>query len=70
MSKNEGSHGPQGPWAQNHKIIKVIKINGNHCFFGDAFFPEKKPPEGICDTVEKGLGPRPLGPIGPILEGP
>ena len=26
MSKNEGSHGPQGPWAQNHKIIKIIKI--------------------------------------------
>ena len=36
-------------------------------FVGDAFFAGKKPPEGICDTVEKGLGPRPLGPIGPIF---
>ena len=36
-------------------------------FLGDAVFPEKKTPEGICDTVEKGLGPRPLGPIGPIF---
>ena len=33
MSKNEGSHGPQGPWAQNHKIIRIIKNHENHCFF-------------------------------------
>ena len=26
MSKNEGTHGPQEPWAQNHVIIKIIKI--------------------------------------------
>ena len=25
MSKNEGPHGPQGPWAQNHKVIKIMK---------------------------------------------
>ena len=33
MSKNEGSHGPQGPWAQNHKIIKIIENHENQCFF-------------------------------------
>ena len=33
MSKNEGSHGPQGPWAQNHKIIKIIKIMKSIVFF-------------------------------------
>ena len=36
MSKNGGSHGPQGPWAQNHQIRKIIKIIKNHenlCFF-------------------------------------
>ena len=33
MSKNGGSHGPRGPWAQNHKIIKIIKNNENPCFF-------------------------------------
>ena len=27
------SHGPQGPWAQNHKIIKIIKNQENSCFF-------------------------------------
>ena len=32
MSKNEGSHGPQGPWAQNHKTIKIIKNYENHIF--------------------------------------
>ena len=31
--KNEGSHGPQGPWAQNHKTIKIIKNHENQCFF-------------------------------------
>ena len=34
------------------------------CYFWDAQNPENKK---ICDTVEKGLGPRPLGPIGPIF---
>ena len=33
MSKTEGSHGPQGPWAQNHKIIKIIENHENQCFF-------------------------------------
>ena len=36
MSKNEGSHGPQGPWTQNQKNIQIIKIIKNHenpCFF-------------------------------------
>ena len=33
MSKNEGSHGPQGPWPQNHKILKIIKKHENPCFF-------------------------------------
>ena len=33
MSKNEGSHGPQGPWAQNHEIIKIIKNHENHSSF-------------------------------------
>ena len=32
-SENGGSHGPQGPWAQNHEIVKVIKNNENLCFF-------------------------------------
>ena len=30
----------------------------------------KKVPGGHGDTVEKGLGPRPLGPIGPMVQGP
>ena len=34
-----------------------------HFIFGDAVFAEKKTPGGHGDTVEKGLGPRPLGPI-------
>ena len=25
---------PQGPWAQNHKIIKIIKNPENQWFFG------------------------------------
>ena len=33
MPKNEGSHGPQGPWAQNQKIMKIIKNHENQCFF-------------------------------------
>ena len=33
MSKNEGSHDPRKPWAQNHKILKVIKNNETHSFF-------------------------------------
>ena len=33
ISTNEGSHGPQGPWAQNHKIIKIIENHENYCFF-------------------------------------
>ena len=33
MSKNEGSHDPRKPWAQNHKIIKIIKNHENPCFF-------------------------------------
>ena len=36
------------------------------CFW-DALLPKKKNPGGHGDTVEKGLGPRPLGPIGPIF---
>ena len=32
MSKHEGPHGPQGPWAQNQKIIETIKNQENHCF--------------------------------------
>ena len=42
------------------------------CHLWDAQNPEKKLKE-FCDTVEKGLGPRPLGPIGPIgpmVQGP
>ena len=35
--------------------------------FWDAVFAEKNTPGGHGDTVEKGLGPRPLGPIGPIF---
>ena len=34
-------------------------------FVWDAVFAEKNP-GGHGDTVEKGLGPSPLGPIGPI----
>ena len=30
MSKNEGSHGPQGPWTQNQKKIQIMKIIKNH----------------------------------------
>ena len=26
MSKNEGSHDTRKPWAQNHKIIKIMKF--------------------------------------------
>ena len=33
MSKHEGSHGPQGPWAQNHKTIDIIKIMKINVFF-------------------------------------
>ena len=33
--------------------------------FWDAQNPGNK--KEFCDTVEKGLGPRPLGPIGPIF---
>ena len=36
-------------------------------YFWDAQNPGKK--KEFCDTVEKGLGPRPLGPIGPIVAG-
>ena len=37
--------------------------------FWDTQNPENK--KEFCDTVEKGLGPRPLGPTGPIFqEGP
>ena len=32
MSKHEGSHGPQGPWGQNHEIIKIIKNYENRFF--------------------------------------
>ena len=49
--------------SKNTFIFLEIRI----IFVGDAVFPEKKTPEGICDTVEKGLGPRPLGPIGPTF---
>ena len=50
------------------KIAKIRHIFDKYAlFFGDAVFPEKKTPEGICDTVEKWLGPRPLGPIGPTF---
>ena len=33
MSKNGGSHDPRKPWAQNHKIIKNIKIMNIFFFF-------------------------------------
>ena len=33
MSNNEGPHDPRKPWAQNHKIIKIIKNHENLCFF-------------------------------------
>ena len=53
------------------KITRIYKntsfsIN-THYLLWDAVFPEKKNPGGHGDTVEKGLGPRPLGPIGPIF---
>ena len=36
-------------------------------YFFRPLFLAKKNPGGHGDTVEKGLGPRPLGPIGPIF---
>ena len=33
MSKNEAPHDPRKPWAQNHKIMKIIKNHENPCFF-------------------------------------
>ena len=46
------------------KIAKIHHFFDKYAliFFGTLFFLKKKTPEGICDTVEKGLGPRPLGP--------
>ena len=41
-----------------------------HCVCWDAVFAGKKNPGGHGDTVEKRLGPRPLGPIGPMVQGP
>ena len=29
ISKTGGSHDPRKPWAQNHKIIKIIKNHEN-----------------------------------------
>ena len=55
-------------------MVKIARISKNTPIFveiriivcWDAFFAEKKTP-GHGDTVEKGLGPRPLGPIGPTF---
>ena len=33
MSKTEGSHDPWKPWAQNHTIIKIMKIMKIRVFF-------------------------------------
>ena len=76
MSKNEGSHDPRKPWAQNHKINKIINNHGNHRFF---FYMEKmrifsmlkKKTRifNICNAFKTFivLGPRPLGPMGPFI---
>ena len=52
------------------KIVNIIKnitmfMTYQIAYFWDAQHHEKI--EEFCGTVEKGLGPRPLGPIGPIF---
>ena len=54
------------------KIIKSAKIllfhEISHFYFSGR--PKSRTKKKFCDTVEKGLGPRPLGPIGPMVQGP
>ena len=42
MSKNEGPHGPQGPWAQKHKIIKILKNKNTKIMKITGFFEHGK----------------------------
>ena len=55
MSKNEGSHGPQGPWAQNHKIIKSIKNHENHCFFEHGKDAHRNSAKGTLNDSSRSL---------------
>ena len=61
MSKNEGPHGPQGPWAQKHKIIKIIKnhkIIRNHeitVFFEHGKAPHRHPAAGAPNESSRSL---------------
>ena len=54
----------QQPSTNNYLICL---INTHYLFAGPRCFPNKKK-GGHGDTVEKGLGPRPLGPIGPMVQ--
>ena len=58
-------------------MAKITKIYIHNSFFNNyALFVfgtlllQKKSTGWHGDTVKKGLGPRPLGPIGPMVQGP
>ena len=55
MSTNEGSHGPQGPWAQNHKIIKFIKSHENMCFFHHGKYAHRDFEKGALNDSSRSL---------------
>ena len=46
------------------------RVGGYTFVFVRRLFCRKKTSGGHGDTVEKGLGPRPLGPTGPMVQGP
>ena len=54
----------------NSKQIQTYDmfLINTHYYFWDRVFPGQKNPGGHGNTVEKGLGPRPLGPIGPMFK--
>ena len=55
MSKSEGSHGPQGPWAQNHKIIESLKIMKIIVFLTIGKAPHRKPAAGALNESSRSL---------------
>ena len=55
ISKNGGSHGPQVPWAQNHKIIEIIKKHENHSFFERGKDAHRNSAKGTLNDSSRSL---------------
>ena len=55
MSENEGSHGPQGPWAQNHKIIKIIRNHENPFYFHHGKDAHQNSAKGALNDSSRSL---------------